>query len=263
MNLVTKDFEAAAAFLWNARIHKKPGEPLTKTYPSISVDDAYQVSRKNYQRRILEGARPIGKKIGLTSRAVQKQLGVDQPDFGYLTSDMIIKDGGLLKRGSLIQGKAEGEVAFFLKKDLTSRDLKFEDIVSATDFVVVCIEVIDSRIQDWKIKIEDTIADNASSAFIVLGKEKKTLEQVDLKLAGMTLKKNGEIESTGVGAACMDHPINAVLWLAQTMVKLDDPLRAGDCILSGAYGPVVSFKEGDSCTVEINGLGFVSCSYEK
>lgn len=254
------DFQKLANQLWDARVKSQPIGPLTEQASTLSIEDAYQISLLNYKRRTKEAnVRAIGKKIGLTSVAVQKQLGVHEPDFGYLTSDMNVN---VLKKGALIQGKVEGEVAFILKQDLSKDNVQTEDVIAATDYVVACIEIIDSRVAHWKIKIQDTIADNASAAFLVLGKEKKKLSELDLKMAGMALRINQEVESTGVGAACLGHPINAVCWLANQMQKLGDPLKRGDVILSGAYGPVVPFKPGDLCEVEINGLGKVSCKYE-
>lgn len=268
MSQLHTPLNSLADSLWQARTGGRPRPPLSAPAGSagvpapLTIEDAYRISRLNFERRLAEtGARAIGRKIGLTSRAVQKQLGVDQPDYGYLTSDMLLEDGGTLPKGALIQGKAEGEVAFVLSADLTGNDISADDVAQATDCVVACIEIIDSRVADWKIQIVDTIADNASAAYFVLGRERRKLGEIDLRMAGMLLRRNGEIESTGVGAACLDHPLNAVAWLARTMSRLGDPLRKGDIILSGAYGPVVPFVPGDRCEVEINGLGKVSCAY--
>lgn len=251
-----------AETLWQARITGKPCAPLTETHPGITIEDAYKISSQIFQRRMAGNARAVGRKIGLTSLAVQKQLGVDQPDFGYLTSDMLVHTGGVVGKDALIQGRAEGEVAFILGRDLKGPGITREDVIAATDHVVACIEIIDSRVKDWKIKIQDTIADNASSALLVLGNRPKKLKDIDLRMAGMALRMNGEVESTGVGAACLDHPVNAVVWLANALGRLGDTLKAGDIILSGAYGPVVPFNPGDHCEVEISGLGKVTCSRE-
>jgi 2-oxopent-4-enoate/cis-2-oxohex-4-enoate hydratase len=248
--------------LWQARITGTPCAPLTEIHPELTIEKAYEISSQIFQRRLQSGVRSVGRKIGLTSLAVQKQLGVDQPDFGYLTSDMLVPTGGIVAKDALIQGRAEGEVAFVLGRDLKGPGLTREDIVAATDHVIACIEMIDSRVKDWKIKIQDTIADNASSALLVLGSKPKRLQDIDLRMAGMTLRMNGEVESTGVGAACLDHPVNAVLWLANSLGRLGDSLKAGDIILSGAYGPVVPFNPGDHCEVEISGLGKVTCFRE-
>ncbi len=254
--------------LWQARVNRNPILPLTTSYPELTLEQAYAVSRLNFERRLKSpGVKAIGRKIGLTSLAVQKQLGVAEPDFGFLTSDMQVPDQGVLPIANLIQGRAEGEVAFFLGRDLTMSEPSFEDVVLATDFVSVCIEIIDSRVAEWKIQIQDTVADNASSSHIVVGAKKVKLPELDLRMAGMKLTRNGEVESTGVGAACLGNPVSAVQWLARRMAGLGDPLRAGDLILSGAYGPVIPLRaplEGeraDWIEVAISGLGEVAFSF--
>lgn len=261
--MTSPDLQALAQQLWTAREQRKPIPPLTETHPEITLEQAYAISKSNHARRVsAPGVRPIGKKIGLTSKAVQKQLGVDQPDFGYLTSDMLVENGAQVTT-PLIQPKAEAEVAFVLCRDLnaTSGPITPEQVIAATDCVRACIEIIDSRVENWKIRIQDTVADNASSALLVLGPEKRSLKDVDLRLAGMWLKKNDEIESTGAGAACLDHPVLAVTWLANTMVRFGDPLKAGDLVLAGAFGPVIPVAPGDRCEAEISGLGRVSCRF--
>ncbi len=248
--------------LWNAIETKISIDSLTATFPDITIEDAYDISSIIVQKKISKyGVTIIGKKIGLTSKAVQNQFNVNQPDFGFLTSNMNIPYGEKLPPEQMIQPKAEGEVAFVLKRDLIQESIGIYDIVAAVDYVLPAIEIIDSRIKDWKIAIQDTVADNASSAYFVLGENKICLDTIDLRLAGMTLRKNDEVVSTGVGAACLEHPINAVLWLAKKMIELKTPLKEGDIILSGAYGPVVSYHANDSCEVEISGMGKVSCFF--
>jgi 2-oxopent-4-enoate/cis-2-oxohex-4-enoate hydratase len=247
--------------LYQAQLDAQPIAALTDTQPELSLLDAYAISSLNLRRRTeAKGVHLIGKKIGLTSRAVQKQLGVSEPDFGYLTSDMNIPSGEKVGQ-SLILPRVEGEVAFMLKKDLIGPGVTAAQVITATEYVLPCIEIIDSRVKDWKIKIQDTVADNASSALFVLGTTPRSLGRADLGMAGMLLKKNGEVESTGVGMACLDHPVNAVAWLANKLGEFGVPLKAGEIILSGAYGPVVPVVKGDYCEVEINGLGIVSCSF--
>lgn len=247
--------------LYAARITGKACDPLTETHPAITLNDAYTISDINMRRRTEQGVRVIGKKIGLTSRAVQKQLGVDQPDFGYLSSDMNLPLGDRAPIETLLQPRVEGEVAFMLKKDLLGPGITAAHVVSATEFVLPCIEIIDSRVKDWKIKVEDTVADNASSALFVLGASPRNLGYQDLRMAGMALRLNGEVLSTGAGMACLEHPVNAVAWLANTLGAYGVPLKAGEIILSGAFGPVVPVKAGDHCEVEISGLGTVYCSF--
>lgn len=247
--------------LWEARVRVSACEAPSASRPGLNLDDAYQVSVLNYERRLRGGVRPRGKKIGLTSAAVQKQLGVDQPDFGWLTADMEVADGGNIPAATLIQPKVEGEVAFVIKDEVLG-PLTRDELLGAVAGVAPCIEVIDSRVRDWKIRIEDTVADNASSAAFVLGPI-RPLAGVDLAGASMTLQKNGSVVSSGKGTACLGDPVNAVLWLAKTLGAQGVALKAGDIVLSGAYGPVVAFAPGDACLVKITGLGTVSCAYSR
>jgi 2-oxopent-4-enoate/cis-2-oxohex-4-enoate hydratase len=247
--------------LYDARVQARACEPLTAR-AALSLGDAYTVSEINLKRRVeQERARLIGKKIGLTSRAVQKQLGVGEPDFGYLTSDMNVPLGETVPMRGLLQPRVEGEAAFVLKRDLAGPGVTVADVIRATDFVLPCIEIIDSRVKDWKIKIEDTVADNASSALLVLGTEPRRLRSLDLRAAGMALRVDGEVLSTGSGAACLDHPCLAVAWLANKLGEFGAALRAGDVILSGAFGPVVPVRGGEHVEVEISGLGRVFCRF--
>ena len=260
MTLVAEQLSSLADRLWLARIERQPCSALTDEFAELSTVDAYNISRLNLERRLKEGERLVGRKIGLTSVAVQKQLGVDQPDFGYLTSGMRIADGARLPEGSLLQGKVEGETAFILKSPLRGPGVDVADVFAATQGLAACIEIIDSRVRDWKIRIQDTIADNASSAFFVLGAPVSP-ERVDLEKATMRLRIAQELRSSGQGTACLGHPARAVAWLANALGELGDGLAAGDVVLSGAFGPVVPFRPGDRCEVEIDGLGKVSCSY--
>jgi len=207
------------------------------------------------------GRRIAGRKVGLTAKAVQTQLGVDQPDFGVLFDDMAISDGGVLLASDVLQPKAEAEVAIVLAKDLNG-DVSVEDVAAAIDHVVAAIEIVDSRIADWQITFADTVADNGSSAFYVLGRERHLLKGLDLYTCGMVLERNGEIASLGAGAACLGHPLNAAAWLARTVAANGDPLRAGDVVLTGALGPMVALAVGDSITARIGGLGAVSFAFE-
>jgi 2-oxopent-4-enoate/cis-2-oxohex-4-enoate hydratase len=256
--------ESLADSLYVARTQRRPVDPLTTRMPNLTLRDAYSVSEINLKRRISqEKARLIGKKIGLTSRAVQRQLGVSEPDFGWLTSDMNVPLGESVSLAGLMFPKVEGETAFVLKRDLSGPGVTIADVIRATDFVLPCIEIIDSRVKDWKIKIQDTVADNASSALFVLGTEPRRLRDCDLRVAGMALRVNGEVLSTGSGAACLDHPCLAVAWLANKLGEFGASLKAGDVILSGAFGPVVPVTAGAHVhvEVEISGLGRVSCSF--
>lgn len=237
--------------------------PLRDGLDPNDVDGAYAVQHINTEFWREQGRKIVGRKIGLTSPAVQKQLGVDQPDFGVLFDDMQIEDGGRTPPDRLIQPRAEAEVALVLGKDLTYEDCTPEQVEKASDFAVCAIEIVDSRIADWKITFADTVADNGSSAFFVLGQTKKKVEGLDLYSCGMVLEFNDEIVSIGAGAACLGHPLNAAAWLAQTLAKRGEALRAGDILLTGALGPMMSLTPGDKVKAQIGGLGQCSFSYER
>ena len=264
MHLSRVDIAQLADSLYEARTKNRPCEPLTARAPGFTIRDAYTVSEINLKRRIQqERVLLSGKKIGLTSRAVQKQLGVSEPDYGYLTSDMNLPMGETASLAGLLQPKVEGEVAFVLKRDLMGPGVNVAGVIRATDFVLPCIEIIDSRVKDWKIKIEDTVADNASSALFVLGTEPRLLRERQLRLAGMALRVRGEVVSAGAGAACLDHPCLAVAWLANKLGEQGVGLKRGEVILSGAFGPVVPVIVGDHVEVEISGLGRVFCHFKE
>lgn len=226
-----------------------------------NVDIAYAVQELNTQRALQEGRRLVGRKIGLTSIAVQKQLGVDSPDFGMLFADMSYGDGEVIPAGLLIQPKVEAEIAFVIKADLTKEKHTYADIISATDYALPAIEIVDSRIENWKISLIDTVADNASSAAFVLGSRPVKLENLDLVNCKMSMTRGDEIVSQGVGKACLANPMNAAIWLADEMVRRGRPLLAGDIILTGALGPMVVANPGDEFRVEIEGFGAVTAAF--
>ncbi len=233
-------------------------EPLTSRYPDITIDDAYHVQQRMVQRRLEAGESVVGKKIGVTSKAVMDMLGVYQPDFGYLLSGMVYGEGQSIPGSSLIQPKAEGEIAFILRKDLLGPGITNAEVLAATECVMPCFEIVDSRIRDWKIKIQDTVADNASCGVFVLGDRAVSPRAVDLFTCGMVLEKNGEVIGTGAGAAALGSPVNAVAWLANTLGRLGIPLKAGEVILSGALAAMAPAQAGDNFRVSIGGIG--SCS---
>lgn len=222
------------------------------------LDSAYAVQELNTKYALQQGRRLVGRKIGLTSKVVQQQLGVDQPDFGMLFADMAYGDGETIAIDQLIQPKVEAEIALVIKHDLTKEKHSYVDIISATDYALAAIEVVDSRIADWKISIVDTVADNASSAAYVLGSRPVQLADLDLVNCRMRMTRGDEVVSEGVGRACLSNPLNAAVWLADEMVRRGRPLLAGDLILTGALGPMVVVKAGDEFKVEIDGLGSVS-----
>lgn len=226
-----------------------------------TVDRAYAVQDINTQRALNQGRRLVGKKIGLTSFAVQKQLGVDSPDFGMLFEDMAFSDGQTIPFSKLIQPKVEAEIALVLKSSLIHSQHSVADIIAATDYAVAAIEVVDSRIENWKISLLDTVADNASSAAFVLGTQKVQLADVDLVNCRMQMTRSDEVVSEGQGKACLDNPLNAAVWLADEMVRRGRPLKVGDIVLTGALGPMVAVKAGEEFKVEIEGFGSVSVRF--
>ncbi|MDR3509219.1 MAG: fumarylacetoacetate hydrolase family protein [Caulobacteraceae bacterium] len=236
--------------------------PLRDGLEPNDGDGAYAVQAINTGLWTARGRKIVGRKIGLTSKAVQTQLGVDQPDFGVLFQDMEIPDSGVLPASATLQPKAEAEVALILGRDLNHDGLTADDLLAAADCAVAAIEIVDSRIADWKITFADTVADNGSSAFFVLGAPRRLLQGLDLYTCGMALEVNGAIASIGAGAACLGHPLNAAAWLANTLARRGEALRAGDILLTGALGPMVAIKAGDRVRAQIGGLGQVSFSVE-
>jgi 2-oxopent-4-enoate/cis-2-oxohex-4-enoate hydratase len=248
--------------LYAALRERKTVAPLTDREPTIRIEDAYRISRCLLERRLADGEKVIGKKIGVTSKVVQQALGVHQPDFGYLTNVMLFPNGAELPIGSrLIQPRAEGEIAFVLSKDLKGTGITNRDVLAATESVRPCFEIVDSRIKDWKIKIEDTIADNASSGLFVLGDDAADPRSVDFVTCGMVVWKNGEVLSTGAGAAALGSPLTCVAWLANMLGSFGIPLRAGDVILSGSLVPLEPVRPGDQMEMRIAGIGSASVRF--
>ena len=247
--------EEIAKSLWEAHTYKSTIAPIREQIGETDIDTAYAIQQVNTERRIANGEVIKGKKIGLTSFAVQEQLGVDQPDYGILFDTMEVKDGKLVY-SELVQPKAEAEIAFVLGEDLDG-DFNITDLIEAIDYATVSIEIVGSRVADWNIRITDTVADNASASHYILGDAKVSIDDVDLEACKMVMTKNGERASEGSGAACMDNPLNAALWLAQTMAKQGSPLRKGEVLLSGALGPMVPIAKGDKFEASIEGLGSV------
>ena len=239
----------------------QPIAPVRSELSDFGVDAAYAVQEVNTRHWLSTGRQLIGRKIGLTSKSVQQQLGVDAPDFGMLFSDMEAFDGQPIEASRVLQPKAEAEVAIILERDLTDSDLTMSRLVPAIAYVLPAVEIVGSRIRDWDIKLLDTIADNASSGLFVLGTQPRKLSDVDLRLCGMVMERRGEVVSVGVGAACLGHPLIAALWLARKMVEVGRPLRAGDVVMTGALGPMVPVARGDVLTTSIAGLGSVTTAF--
>jgi 2-keto-4-pentenoate hydratase len=234
--------------------------PVRDLLDPPTADAAYAVQLAWIERRLDEGAHVVGRKIGLTNPAVQQQLGVDSPDYGFLLADSQYDDGGTIGAGVLLQPRVEAEIAFVLRSDLDRIDPTEHDIVAATDYVCAALEVVDSRIAGWDIRLVDTIADNASAGAFVLGAERHALTG-DLSDATMRMVRGGELVSEGIGADCMGTPLRAMAWLARECARLGSPLRAGEVVLSGALGRVVDAHAGDSFTAQISGLGSVSVNF--
>lgn len=251
--------------LWQASVNRLPVPPLREAAAGLgletSVAQAYAIQRVNRDRRLRTGDRLLGRKIGLTSRAVQQQLGVDVPDFGALWASTAYADGDTVRLDTLIQPKVEAEVALVLARDLDNPVATVADLIRATAFALPALEIVDSRIADWKIGLFDTVADNASAAAFVLGADPKRLETLNLREARMSLTRGQDTVSQGVGRACLGHPLNAAAWLARTLSQSGDPLKAGDILLTGALGPMVPARPGDAFEASIEGLGSVAVSF--
>jgi 2-keto-4-pentenoate hydratase len=235
--------------------------PLTESHPGIDVNSAYAIQLELIERKKANGAAVVGKKIGLTSRAMQKMLNVDQPDYGHILDAMMLEDGARMSTEELIQPKVEAEIAFVLDRELKGPGVTPLQVLSATRFVLPAIEIIDSRIEGWRIKLPDTIADNASSGRVVLGGPPRQVTQLDLRLVGMILELNGDVVQTGAGAAVLGHPANAVAWLANALGGFGVSLGVGEVIMPGALSAAVDVTSGDLVRVCFDRLGTVSVRF--
>ncbi|MFJ9582709.1 2-keto-4-pentenoate hydratase [Streptomyces acidicola] len=235
--------------------------PVRFLLPEGDIDAAYAVQRVNVERGLAAGRRIVGRKIGLTSPAVQRQLGVDQPDFGALFADMAVPESGVVAAGRLLQPKVEAEVALVLGADLPHAECTVADVLRAVDFALPALEIVDSRIEGWDIRLVDTVADNASSGLFVLGGTPVPLSGLDLRGVRMTMTRRGEAVSEGTGADCLGSPLGAAAWLASTLAGRGDPLRAGDVVLTGALGPMAVAAPGDRFEARISQLGRVAVEF--
>ncbi len=253
--------DAAAERLIDAARWKRPCRPVRELLPDGGLDDGYEV-QKIVHTRTSTARRRVGRKIGLTSAAVQQQMQVDSPDFGVLFADMAYGDSQPIPFGDLLQPRVEAEVAFVLGADLPDGDVTGPEVLQAIEFVLPAIEVVDSRIAGWDISIFDTVADNASSGLFVTGGSPRSLRDVDdLRAAEMELVLEGDVVSSGTGAACLGHPLNAVVWLANVLAEREEPLRAGELVLSGSLGPLVPVRPGLTYEAHIGGLGSVRAAF--
>lgn len=260
--MIASDIEEAANQLWHAALSGQAVAPLRERYPGMGAEDAYAIQEFNTERHLAAGSRLVGRKIGLTARAVQQQLGVDQPDYGMLFAHMSVADGEPVAWRRLMQPKVEAEIALVMDRDLPEPGITGAQFLRAVAFALPAIEIVGSRIAEWNIRFVDTVADNASSGAFVLGNTPVALTGLDLRLAGMVMERSGQQVSLGAGAACLGHPVNAAVWLANKMATLGRGLKAGDVLLTGALGPMVPVRPGDAFDVRIQGLGSVRAVFE-
>ncbi|MYM31398.1 2-keto-4-pentenoate hydratase [Duganella sp. CY15W] len=253
--------QQAADLIWEAHQRGEPCAPVRDLIGATDIERAYAVQKINTDRWLVRGRRAVGRKIGLTSVAVQKQLGVDQPDFGMLFADMCLCDGEEVAPGRVLQPKVEAEIALVLERSLPHEQNTVADILRATAYALPSIEIVGSRIANWDIRLADTIADNASSGLFVLGSRPVKLSEFDVMGCGMVMEKRGEQVSVGAGAACLGNPLRAAVWLADTMARLGSPLQAGDIVLTGALGPMAVARPGDVFEASIEGLGSVRAAF--
>jgi 2-keto-4-pentenoate hydratase len=251
----------AAAALREAESSTRPIPPLIQTYPEIDVVDAYEIQLRNIRRRVAAGARIVGHKVGLSSLAMQQMMGVDESDYGHLLDDMVLSEAMPVDASRYLIPRVEVEVGFILGDDLPGEGCTVDDVIRATEYVVPAIELIDSRIADWKIGIYDTIADNASSAGLVLGRERRKPDELDLTAIDATLTRNGEQVATGRSDAVLGNPALAVAWLAEKVASFGVRLEAGHVVLPGSCTRAYDVKGGDSVVATFEGLGTVSVSF--
>lgn len=258
MDIPTQDL---AQRLLRAERERAPIQPLSEVYPSLTAEQSYAIQTAWLQLKQTEGARVIGHKIGLTSKAMQQQLGVDQPDYGYLLDTMNVTSGSALAASQFIQARIEPEIAFWLAKDVRGPGITAEQVLAATRGVSASLELVDSRIANWRIALVDTIADNASSARMIVSEQVVPVEGLDLAQAETVLTRNGERVGAGAGAAVLGHPAAAVAWLANKLAEFDVALLAGQVVLPGAMCASVTIAPGDTFEATFTVLGTVSVSF--
>ena len=249
------------ATLDTAERTRVPVQPLTETQPGLTAADAYAVQGAWLARKLAEGGRLAGRKVGLTNKAMQTQLGVGEPDFGFLLQAMLIPSGGTLQRADLLQPRVEPEIAFWLASDLRGPGVTAADVLAATGGVSAALEIVDSRIADWRIKLADTIADNGSSARAILGERVVPITDLDLAAETVSLSKNGEIVGTGSGADVLGHPAEAVAWLANRLADFGEGLQAGQVVLPGAMCASVFAQAGETFRADFPSIGSVQVTF--
>lgn len=246
--------------LYESQKDCRPIEAITDRYPEITIEEAYEVQLEVVKLKEEDGHHIIGKKIGLTNKAIRDQIGVQEPDYGIITSEGLILDGEALYIDQFIAPRIESEIAFILDKDITldMYPVKATDIINATYGIAPALEIVDSRVKDWKIKIQDTVSDAASYAAICLGNRITKLDGLDLRLIGMAAYLNGELVKHGSSAAVLGNPINSMVWLANKLLSLGVEMKKGEIILTGSFTPVFDIKKGDNVNVLFDHLGSVS-----
>jgi 2-keto-4-pentenoate hydratase len=251
-----------AADLAQAERSREPIAPLTSAHPDIDVVDAYEIQLINIRQRIAEGARILGHKVGLSSKAMQQMMGVDEPDYGHLLDEMQVFEDTPVQAGRYLYPRVEVEVGFILSADLPGAGCTEDDVLAATEALVPSIELIDTRITDWKIALCDTIADNASSAGFVLGKARVSPGDIDVKTIDAVLTRNGEVIAEGRSDAVLGNPVTAVAWLARKVESFGVRLRKGDVVLPGSCTRAIDARAGDEFVADFTGLGSVHLSFE-
>lgn len=251
-----------ATELLEAKKSRQGIAPLTERDHNLTVEDAYRIQLEIVKLKLAEGKKVVGKKVGLTSVAMQEMLNVDEPDYGHLFDDMVVENNETVSVNSMISPKVEAEIGFVLAEDLVGPNITYIDVMMATKYVVPTIEIIDSRVKDWRIKLIDTVADNGSSAKVVVGDEKTSLELVDLRANSMVLIKNEEIIATGAGAAALGHPAHAIAWLANKLADYGIALKKDELILPGALSGAVSVTVGDKIEANFGILGSVTVHFD-
>jgi 2-keto-4-pentenoate hydratase len=253
--------KALAEMLLAAEQSQKPIPPLTESDPGISVEEAYRIQLLIIEMKKSRGQVVVGKKIGLTSLAMQNMLGVKEPDYGHLLDGMVVMEAEKILTTDLIKPRIEAELAFVLKEDLQGPGVTLTEVIRCSEGVIPSLEIIDSRIVDWKIKLPDTVADNASSARIILGGTITPIKTLDLRTVGMVLEKNGEVAATAAGAAVLGHPAQAVAWLANKLAVYGIGLRKGEVILSGSLTAATPVTAGDFIRADFGPLGDVKTKF--
>ena len=261
MSLTDAQVKELADALWDAEQTHNYVSPLTERYADISAEDAYRVQQVVLDRKLAGGKRIVGKKVGLTSAAMQQMLGIDQPDYGMIFEDMVFEDGVELSVSALHQPRVEPEITFYLKSTLRGPGVSVDDVLEATDYVVASLEVVGSRIADWKIKLADTIADNASHMAAVVGKQRIQVGGLDLVNEGLVFQKNGEELSRGTGAAVLGNPANAVAWCANKLGEYGVSLNEGELVMPGALVGMTPVQAGDTITATFDNVGVVSAQF--